>query len=113
MFFYRDGGYRFTKELNKAAVKWFLKTIDSFCKRGFDFVVTGVFAAHTERLHSTIETALSHGYEVTIATMTKNYGSVHGVPKEHLDAMKADFISERKLKELYKDTPVKFGLMKT
>jgi hypothetical protein len=62
-------------------------------------------------LETTIETALSHGYEVTIKTLKSNYGSIHGVPQDHLKAMKADFISESKLKELYKNTPVKFGLM--
>ena len=112
MFFYRGGRYRFTKDLNKAAVKWFLKTVDRFCKRGFDFVVTGVFAAHTERLESVINSAIANGYEVTIKTMTRNYGSIHGVPQEHFKAMKDDFLSDSKLKELYKNTPVKFGLMK-
>ncbi len=112
MVFNREGAYRFTMELNEKAVKWFLKSVENFCIQGFDFVTTGVFSAHTERLSTVIETALQYGYEVFIKSLTTNYGSIHGVPKEHLDAMKESFLPERELKKMYKnEVNVHFGLM--
>ena len=112
MYFYRNGAYRFTLENNKVAVGWFRKSLREFCNRGFDFVVTGVFSAHTERLQDTIELACSKGYEVYVKTMTSKYKSIHAVPKAHYDSMKKDFVSENTLKNFYKDEPqIHFGLM--
>lgn len=111
MFFSRGGKYVFTLPLNKKAVKWFNKTVRDMAKTGMDFIVTGVFAAHTERLAATISTGIDNGYEVYIKTMTKNFGNVHGVPKEHFDAMKLDFVSERKLRAIYRSKNIHFGLM--
>lgn len=112
MYFSREGEYRFTLPLNRKACVWFLKAVENFCIQGFDFVTTGVFAAHTERLSSVIETALQYGYEVYIKTLTDSHGSIHGVPKEHLDAMKASFVLEQELKRTYRDEKkVHFGLM--
>ena len=112
MFFSRKGQYRFTKKLNKEACDWFLDMVDDFCFRGFDFVTTGVFAAHTERLDKVIEAGLVYGYEVYIKTLTTDFGSLHGVPQEHLKAMAEAFVSERELKRRYgKYTRVHFGLM--
>lgn len=111
MFFTRRGKYVFTLDLNKKAVKWFNKTVRDMAKTGMDFVVTGVFAAHTERLANTISTGIDYGYEVYLKTLTKNYGNIHDVPKEHLDAMRDGFISERELKRIYRDKEIHFGLM--
>ena len=114
MFFYRNGAYRFTMENNRRAVGWFLKEVGSLCRRGMDFVVTGVFSAHTERLGSVIETARKNGYEVWIKTLTSNYGSVHAVPKDHFMSMKASFVGDKELKETFADDKaVHFGSMKS
>ena len=112
MFFYRNGEYKFTLENNKKAVKWFKEQILICSKQGMDFVLTGVFSAHTERLGNAVSIALDNGYEVYIKTLTKNYGSIHGVPQNHLDAMKSSFVPDRVLKEMYVNSPdVHFGLM--
>lgn len=112
MYFYRQGAYRFTLANNKRAVKWFLKAVRNFCNNGIDFVTTGVFCAHTERLSTAIETALSKGYEVYIKTLLTQYKSIHGVPKEHLDSMRMAFVSDRSLRKIYaKEQRVHFGLM--
>lgn len=112
MFFSRGGKYVFTLDLNKQAVKWFNKTINNFAKTGMDFVVTGVFAAHTERLEKTIQAGLDNGYDVYVETLNTDFGNIHNVPQEHLDAMKAAFISERELKSKYKGNKrVHFGVM--
>ena len=113
MFFARLGKYTFTLDLNRKAVQWFNKTVRDCCKAGMDFVVTGVFAAHTERLEKTIQTALDLGYDVYIKTLTKNYGNIHNVPKAHFDSMKASFVSERRLRcRLRHLKGVHFGLMR-
>lgn len=112
MFFMRKGKYTFTLDLNKKAVKWFNRTVKTTLCTGMDFVVTGVFAAHTERLGKTIEEALAHGYEVWVKTLTSRFGDVHGVPKAHYDAMKRDFLSNSRLRKLHRGIPcLHFGLM--
>lgn len=114
MYFYRRGAYRFTLENNKHAVEWFNKTILDFCARGFDFVLTGVFAAHAERLNNAITMAQANGYEVWIKTLTSKYKGIYAVPEEHYNSMKAAFVSDGKLRELYPSCVfprVHFGLM--
>jgi predicted ABC-type ATPase len=112
MYFSRHGEYIFTRELNKKAVAWFENAVFDFAYEKFDFVLTGVFAAHTERLEYCIRQALDFGYDVYIKTLTANHGNVHNVPKAHLDAMKAAFVSESELKKKYRrNTHVHFGLM--
>lgn len=114
MYFYRRGAYRFTLDNNKQAVEWFNKTIIDFCARGFDFVLTGVFAAHTERLNHAITMAQVNGYEVWIKTLTSKYKGIHEVPEEHYNSMKESFVSDRKLRELYPSCVfprIHFGLM--
>ena len=58
MFFYSQGAYRFSKCRNERAVRWFLDEIEMLCMNKVDFVATGVFAAHTERLAETIARVL-------------------------------------------------------
>ena len=112
MFFTRGGKYVFTKKLNDKAVLWFEDMVfDCTCCK-MDFVVTGVFAAHTERLEYCIQMALDAGYDVYIKTLTANFGNVHNVPQAHLDAMRAAFVSEDNLKVKYRRFKhVHFGLM--
>jgi len=112
MYFSRRGQYVFTKELNRKAVNWFENTVFDFAYEKFDFVVTGVFAAHTERLEFCIRQALDFGYDVYIKTLTADHGNVHNVPRAHLDSMRAAFVSEAELKKKYRrNSHVHFGLM--
>lgn len=112
MYFTRKGKYTFTRDLNTKAVQWFKFMVSQCCGQGMDFVVTGVFAAHTERLLNTLDTALNAGYEVYIKTTTANYGNIHNVPKSHYEAMKKDFLSERDLREVLRNVRhLHFGLM--
>lgn len=112
MFFYSKGAYRFSMKRNGIALRWFLYEVELLCSWNVDFVATGVFSAHTERLQETISCALDFGYDVYINTLTTQYKGIHGVPKEHLDAMKASFVSDDDLRKLYmKNHRVHFGLM--
>lgn len=114
MYFYSKGAYRFSMERNAEAVRWFKDEVEYICGRELDFVVTGVFAAHTERLSYVIDMAIVSGYEVYIKTLTTQYKGIHAVPKEHFNAMKASFMPEEELKKLYprkKFPQVHFGLM--
>lgn len=114
MFFYSQGAYRFTLLRNDLAVEWFMKEVDLLCKGMVDFVATGVFAAHTERLQETIARALKYKYDVYIKTLTTQFKGIHAVPKEHFDAMKASFISDEALRQIYPSwgfPNIHFGLM--
>ena len=56
--------------------------------------------------------ALDYGYDVYVKTLTTQYKGIHGVPKEHFDAMKSSFVPEEDLINVYKhNTRVHFGLM--
>jgi len=114
MYFYSKGAYRFTLLRNELAVDWFREEVMRLCGHDIDFVVTGVFAAHTERLDFVIEVALFAGYDVYIKTLTTQFKGIHAVPEEHFNAMKANFLPEKELKKMFprKDFPqIHFGLM--
>lgn len=112
MFFTRGGEYRFTLERNAEVVELFCAAVRSFCEARMDLVLTGVFAAHTERLGRVVVWAKAFGYDVFIQTLTDNFGNTHGVPPEHLEAMRKNFVSDEELREIY-GTDVVFGLMST
>lgn len=111
MYFTTGGKYDFTMERNKDAVYWFIAMVQFLCRERMDFVVTGVFAAHTERLDKVVNIALMYGYDVFIKTLYDDFGNIHNVPQDHLDAMRRDFASEQKLQERYSGKNVAFGLM--
>ncbi len=114
MFFCSRGAYRFTKERNQDAVDWFKDAVRRLCATGMDFVVTGVFAAHTERLDFVIAAALARRYDVYVRTLRGRHKGVHAVPEEHYNAMKAAFVPDAELREKYDAYPhVHFGLMPT
>ena len=112
MFFYSQSAYRFSESRNERAVLWFLDEVETLCMNKVDFVATGVFAAHTERLKETIARAVRWHYDVYIKTLTTQYKGIHAVPEAHFNAMKEAFIPDKELRKIYRDVPnVHFGLM--
>lgn len=113
-YFERGGEYKYTDERNVEACRWLLIESSRILELGIDFVVCGVFSAHTENLDKFVEFALESGYEVWIETAGGNYQNVHGVKAEDLTAMKAAFKSHAEIVAQYRETPgVKFGVMPT
>lgn len=111
-FFEREGSYTYTDALNREACRWLLLTASRVMLAGFDFVVTGVFAAHTERLDKLVEFALESDYEVWIETLEANYGNIHGVREDDLAAMQRDFPPRDEIERLYEGRAgINFGLM--
>lgn len=111
MYFSRRDKYIYTAQLNRKAVRWFNETVWDLAQTGMDFVVTGVFASHTERLDWVIQNGLDCGYNVYIVTKTADYGNIYNVPKKRLEAMRADFVPEDELKKIYKgNRRIHFGL---
>jgi hypothetical protein len=101
-------------ENNRNACEWFQEEVESMCYAGLDFVVTGVLAAHTERLDEVVETANLFGYDIYIKSLTSQYKGIHGVPKEHFEGMRRAFCTEKELKKKYVGWKrVHFGLMPT
>ena len=112
MFFTRGGEYIYTPARNLKAVIWFEDMVFNCCYAKMDFVATGVFTAHTERLERCIRTALDFGYEVYIKTLPPKFQNTHNVAAEDFKAMNDAFVSERELKRQYKRfRHVHFGLM--
>lgn len=110
MYFTVGGRYDFTMERNGYAVGWFLHMVQSLCNERMDFVVTGVFPAHTGRLCNVVKMAKECHYEVFIKTLANDFGNIHKVPQDHLDGMRRNFATDEELKKHYGDT-VTFGLM--
>lgn len=110
----RAGVYTFNAEINERGQKWLLSAFKDALSAGFDFVVTGVFAAHAERLADYIDLALAAGYDVYVKSLPKRWTDTHGVPKEHLDRFAGQFTDELSLKRAYRENPaVKFRPMPT
>lgn len=101
MFFSRQGKYIFTNKLNEEAILWFEDMVFNCAYAKMDFIVTGVFAANTERFDRVIRTARDFGYEVYVKTLTHDYGNIHNVPQKTLDSMKAAFVDENELAKRY------------
>lgn len=113
-YFERGGEYKYTDELNVKACRWLLFEASRIMQLGIDFVICGVFAAHTENLDRFVEFALESGYEVWIETAGGNWQNTHGVRPADLAAMAADFKPHSEIVEQYRETPgVKFGVMST
>ena len=101
MFFSRQGKYIFTNKLNEEAVLWFEDMVFNCAYAKMDFVVTGVFAANTERFDRVIRTARDFGYEIHVKTLANDYGNIHNVPKKTLDSMRAAFVNDIELAKRY------------
>ena len=109
---HRGGTYAWGPIRNTQGQLWLDKMVKRTCKERFDFVVTGVFAGHSEHLGKTIRYALENGYEVFVMTLNGNFGNRHACREEDLAAMRADFKPERELMVEYKEEPdVHFGSM--
>lgn len=112
MCFTRGAEYIFSKVRNRSAVKWFNCLFFNCCHEKMDFVVTGVFAAHTESLELCIDSARMFGYEVYIKTLSPKFKNIHNVASKDYEAMKETFVPEKQLRDLYKnDKHIHFGLM--
>jgi predicted kinase len=83
-----DGVYRFDpSQLYRAHRECMRRTRDSL-EAGLDVVVSNTFTTHRE-IEPYIELAEELGAEVEVFVAVGNYGSIHNVPEEALERMRA------------------------
>ena len=112
MFMFSAGRYDYSPERNAAALEAWQMVVGIAFLRRVDFVVAGVFAAHTEELSPFIALARACGYDVWIETLPERGENVHGCAAEDLAAMRRAFPPDNELRSRYRDAPdVYFGRM--
>jgi len=74
--------YWFSGEHLRDAHKWCLWRTTEALRWGYTVAVANTFTRLSE-----MQPYLDLGYDTTVYRMTKNYGSVHGVPKDTIDKM--------------------------
>jgi len=85
-----DGHYDFDGSRIKNAHEWCKKTAMEMMKQSKGVIVSNTFTQKWE-MESYLELAEKLGYQVTIFRMTSDYGSIHDVPAESIEKMKARF----------------------
>lgn len=91
-----DGSYEFDpRELNRAH-RWCFNSAMRDMNAGLDVVVSNTFTTLRE-MRDYIEAAIALEMEVRVIHCTGNYGSVHNVPAESIDRMKARWFANEQL----------------
>jgi predicted kinase len=85
-----DGEYRFDPSKIKNAHEWCKQSAKGAMECGADVVVSNTFTRKWE-YEQYIELAEKYGYTYFILTMNGDYGSIHSVPDDVIDAMKERF----------------------
>jgi predicted kinase len=90
MFFLNDCGvYTYDRNLIGEAHEWCYSNTVMVLKNGFDVVVSNTFCAEWEMEKYLALPSLLHDVDVEIIEMRTQYGSIHDVPQEAVDRMKA------------------------
>lgn len=84
------GNYNFNRALLSTAHSWCIETARIFMNHGIDVVVSNTFTTHKE-MKPYIEHAEKIGAPVFVYRLTNNYGSIHNVPEDVIENMKARF----------------------
>lgn len=91
MFFVdKDGNYNFDRNRIKEAHEWCQRMTERDLSAGKNVVVSNTGLQRWER-EKYYEIARRCGARVQVKTMTGNYGNIHDVPEEVLDAMRKRF----------------------
>lgn len=99
-FFERDGEYRFdSRFLSDAHRECFTNTINAL-NGGKDVIVSNTFTTLKE-IRDYIDHAIANGHKVTVIHCEEQYGSIHNVPTESIERMKARWLTKEKLAETY------------
>lgn len=88
MYFMRDGRYVFDAKRLPAAHRWCQEEAALMLRHGYNVVVSNTFSRRWE-LEPYHAIAARCGATVAEVTMTGDYGSVHGVPSDAIERMRA------------------------
>ena len=91
MYFVHDGVYQWKADEIGDAHCWCYDQFYLAIQRKQDVIVSNTFTRWRE-MREYVETALEHDYNVEIIECTGNFQSVHGVPAEALEKMRARMI---------------------
>ena len=85
-----DGVYRFDMKRLGYAHRWCDEQVSITLAKGESVVVSNTFTTPRE-LRSYFIIAKEHGIVPTVITMNGNFGSIHGVPEDKMQAMRDRF----------------------
>lgn len=85
-----QGTYRYEHQIWTQALTWVYMMTDFALSRGENVVITDVFP-NEQDIAPYKQLAKYHGADFKIITRTKNYGSIHHVPKTIFDEMSDQF----------------------
>ncbi len=90
MYFQRNGKYDWYPDAVKQAHAWCKAMVEIAIDGAVDLVVSNTFVKRWE-MQWYFDIANAHNYQIEIINMQGNYGSIHNVPQETIDRMKANF----------------------
>ena len=86
MFFMKDGQYQFNHTKIKEAHEWCQNQTKKALNRGEQVVVSNTFVKKWE-----MQPYYDMCHDVSIITLTGNYGNIHGVPEEVIERMRSNW----------------------
>jgi hypothetical protein len=100
MFNMTNGQYKWDRERSTKAIILIHDIVERVMKstNDSDLAITGVFCKLSSINHY-IYTALEHGYDVYIKTLTTDFGNIHNVPLDTMEMFRRNFVDEETLKE--------------
>lgn len=98
MWFERTGQYLFDREKLHAAHNWCLATVQVLLNQGKKVIVSNTFTTYKE-LKDYVNYCKINGHGLTLVSMTKEYGSIHKVPEETMQAMRERYESHDEIRE--------------
>lgn len=99
MYFERASGeYLFDRTKLGEAHNWCQTTTKNLLNLGVKIIVSNTFTTYRE-MAPYVEYAKLNGIGLTLITMTKEYGSIHGVPEETMIKMRERFESHNNIRE--------------
>lgn len=88
MYFMHNGEYKFNRDKLGAAHEWCQTLVRTMLSVGADVVVSNTFTTLKE-MQPYLDMAETFGAEVEMIEVKTQYGSIHNVPEETLEKMKA------------------------
>lgn len=98
MFFEKDGEYKFDRTKLRDAHQWCLEQTAYHLEQGYRVIVANTFTTMWE-LKAYFDLANDFGIIPTVYVCQSNWGSIHSVPPDTLEAMKKRF--EHNIDALY------------
>lgn len=88
MYFYKNGKYEFDRNKLHRAHTWCFDTLASHIHCRIDVAVSNTFTTVKE-ITPYVELARQNDYQIVIIEVKTHYGSIHSVPEETMEKMRA------------------------